>query len=1057
MARRPTAAAPRAPFPGLLLALLLGLLVAVPPAPPVAAQEPSREPATDELSTAEPGADQPARTEEVLAPQIEEPGEGQEALPEPEGDVLPEVRPGANPELTAERAAAEGLLPPRVSALEIRSDTPLVDDDRERLRQLLTLEVGEPATSQAIARSLRNLHASGLAAEAAVYTRPSGPGEVVAVVVLYGNLVVEEVRIEGDTGALPRSRLRDELQQRRGDPLIESRVLRDIYALQDLFPTWGHFEARVSVAPEIDPELRRATIVYRVEAGPRATVDAVRFEGDTAPFAQGELLEPLRLRPGEAYRASQLEGDAERLRDWLVERKYRAVEVGEPRVEYREATATVIVTHPLEVGPQVLVEVEGADLSRLKKRGLLPFMGDDGYDEALVLLALDRIRDWYQAQGHYEVEVDYREERVDGVLEVTVIVEPGPRFELEEIDFVGNEQVSDSQLRELMVTAESNLLSRLPLVGGEAGLVDAELDADLDNIRGYYALQGFADARIGPAEVDRDGGDLRITIPIVEGERRRVVELGFEGVEAIPEDTLRDLLPLEAGGPFHPLLLEESELVIRARYEEQGFDAAQVSGRTEWNTERTLVDVIFDVLEGPRTVVDRIIVRGNDDTKSEVIRRTIGLDAGDAVSRGRLLEVERALYQLGIFSRVEVELTSAPLGETTRDVVIRVEEGEVRQLVYGATYDSELGFGGTAGFSHANLLGRAIRGRIDAQVLERQQQFRLFVDQPYFFDYAVPVTYSLFQLQYRRDAFEVESRGGRVEAVKQLGRTRFGLAYDYRNVTNTPRTDIRESDDPDDDLRRQDQEIRVSSIIPNVLIDRRDDPISPRTGWNTIAQVQYAFPVLSAEADWLKLFVQQTHYFDVGFGTLALSGRAGGIEPFSELPDDVQDPFLPSRDEIADLPSRKVFIAERFFAGGSNSHRAYEQDELGIPFATCRGADGGFVEPCSATLIRQRDEDGKFEIVPVGGNGLALLNLDYRFPIFGPVEGTVFFDTGNVWADWRDIDFDGFRHGTGLGIRYDSPIGPLRLEAGYPLNPVFESDDAWYEDLVFFISLGNPF
>jgi outer membrane protein assembly factor BamA len=255
----------------------------------------------------------------------------------------------------------------------------------------------------------------------------------------------------------------------------------------------------------------------------------VRFVGDTAPFTAAELLEPLRAKPGEPYRRSVVLGDVERLETWLVEQGHRTARVDRPSIEPGPAGQRVAVAFPVDVGPRVEVEVLGADMRRLRKRGLLPFLSEEGYDEALVLLAAERIRTWYQEQGHYDVEVDYREELADGVLRVVVEVDPGPRIELEEVDFAGNEEVDDDTLRQLVQTAPAGLLAALPFVDG-GSLVDEVLDADVDNVLAYYRLQGYLDAEVGPAEVDRRDGGLHVTIPIVEGRRRTVEEIRFSGL-----------------------------------------------------------------------------------------------------------------------------------------------------------------------------------------------------------------------------------------------------------------------------------------------------------------------------------------------------------------------------------------------------------------------------------------------------------------------------------------------------------------------------------------------
>lgn len=966
------------------------------------------------------------------------------------GDQPPELPP------------REVLGPPqRVAAIELRSDARLTEGDLDRLAELVTFAPGEVLTDGAVARTLRNLQASGIVSRVAVLTRahPSGDG-VVAVIAVWANVVVSEVRISGDTGSVSRDRLREVVPQRVGEPLIETRLVEGVFAMQDRLANSGHFDATVRLDPQIDEVRKRAIVEYRVAAGPRATVGEVRFVGDPAPFTSEQLLEPLRAKPGEPYRRSVVLDDVERLESWLVGKGHRTARVERPSIAPGPAGQTgqsVAVDFPLFVGPRVEVEVIGADMQRLRKRGLLPFLSDEGYDEALVLLAAQRIRTWYQEQGHYDVAVDYREEVGDGVLRVVLEVDPGPRLELEELGFEGNGEIDDGTLRQLVQTAPAGLLGGLPFVGGGT-LVDEVLKADVDNVRAYYRLQGYLDAVVGPPAIDRRGDELRVTIPIEEGRRRTVEEISFSGLEAIDERSVRRAMPLAADGPYHPAIVEESLEVVRARYDVQGYNAAQVSATHEWDADELRATVTIRVLEGPRTVVDRLIVRGNERTRTEVIRGAIDLASGEPVSTTALLEAERDLYRLGIFSRVEVELTPAPLGASTRDVVVRVEEGDVQRVTYGAGYDSESGFGGILGYSHANLLGRAIHGAVDVRVRQQREEYRLFVDQPQFFGYRFPVTYSLFQTEEERSSFEVRRRGLRVEGFKQLGQTRVGLAYDYRIVENRP-VNLPESAapgepaDPGDlpdptELQRQFQELQVASVVPNVFVDRRDDPISPTEGWNSIAQLQYAFPLFRAEADWLKLFLQHVQYFDVGFGTFVASARFGGIEPLSELPADIRDPFIPDLPGLA-LASEDVFLAERFFAGGATTHRGFEQDDLGIPFSTCRDADGSF-DPaldCAATLFRV---DGSLE--PAGGNGLALVNLEYRFPIFGPVEGVAFFDSGNVWADWRQIDVGDFANGVGLGLRYVSPIGPLRLDVGYPLDPIGGEDG-----VVWFISLGNPF
>ena len=440
----------------------------------------------------------------------------------------------------------------------------------------------------------------------------------------------------------------------------------------------------------------------------------------------------------------------------------------------------------------------------------------------------------------------------------------------------------------------------------------------------------------------------------------------------------------------------------------------QISEQVFWPEGGGDADVRIRVLEGPQTRVGRVLVRGAGETRQGVLRRFVDLEPGEPVSRPELLEVERELSRLGIFSRVDVDLAPGELGRQERDVVVRYEEGRSKRVSYGVGYDTDDGARGLVGFAHRNLWGRAWSAQVDARVSERDQRYRLLLGQPYLGRWDVPVTYSLFRFDEDRESFNQQSFGARVEGYRELRQGRFGLVYDYRII------DLTEVEIPLNEIERQDREIEVSSLIPNLFLDRRDDPFDPTQGWSSALQLQYAFPAFDTDAHFLKLFVQQTGYLDLdGPGVLAGSLRLGAIEPLESEP--------PESEVANPIP-----IGERFFAGGRTSHRGFERDGLGV-----RGE----------TLLSPLEDP-----VPVGGNGLLLANLEYRFRLVGALGGTLFLDVGNVWSDWQEVDLSEVRTAIGLGVRYRSPVGPIRLEVGWKLDR--EPGESAAE---LFINLGNPF
>ncbi|HEX2223146.1 MAG TPA: POTRA domain-containing protein, partial [Thermoanaerobaculia bacterium] len=938
-------------------------------------------------------------------------------------------------------------LGPPVTAIEIRSDVPVEGEEREELLRLLDIAIGEPLNAGRIRRTLRNIQASGIAAEVELYTREeaaatgaSGLPGTVAIVVLRPIVRVEEVRLSGELG-LSAAELRRAVPQAEGEPLSDEGLLTGVYNLQDLYEANGYFRRSVQLLVQVDEARQRATVVYEIDSGPQARVSEIVFDGAIAPFTAAALQEQLRLREEDPYRARPAEEAAERLQRWLIGQGHGLAVVEAPEEEHDAAANTVRLTYPVEVGPKIEVVVQGAELDRLRRNGLLPFLGEAGYDEALVLQAVSRIRNYYQRQGHYKVEVESREERQDGVLRLFLTIDPGAQYTVQEIAFEGNSTFSGDTLAELMATGRRSLLRP-----GSGRLVTAELDQDLENIRSYYALQGFAQAEVGPARILEEGTDLRIAIPIVEGPRQLVGTITLEGDEQVKEEALRQALErrgLRDGGPFHPVLLDRGLVGLREEYRSKGYVQANLSARTDWNEDRSRVNLTFDIIEGPQQVIANIIVRGNRRTQGDVIRRTIGLRPGEPVSQGQLLAAESQLYRLGIFSRVDVELTRVGFFFDQRDVLIRVEEGRPRRLVYGVGYEYEDGSGnsgprGLLGFSHNNVAGRAYSLQSDLRVSLRLDgepsaerlagRFRLLFNQPYLGQYPVSLTSLLFAERETkgRETYRVERYGTRVEAARSFGNRRVSLGLDYREVKVSNLAQVKE---------REDFPYQLMSVVPSFFWDRRNDPIAPVRGWSSLLQFQYAFPALDTEAEFLKIFGQQTQYLDLGgAGVVAASLRFGGIEPLRELGE--EDPILRG----TGLPSSNVFIDERFFAGGSATHRGYRLDQLGIRCQTL------FAPQC-----RNPAASGDFQ--PVGGNGLLLLNLEYQFPLFGSFGGLVFYDTGNVWADWRDIDPAGFKQGAGLGGRWLSPVGPLSAGVGWPLD----LEPGEEQNAVFFFNFGTSF
>jgi len=903
------------------------------------------------------------------------------------------------------RAETSGETAPVVRRVEVRSDGEV---DLSEVRALVAIVPSEPLRPRDVRATLTRLRLAGLASEVEVGTRPR-PDGVDAVVVLRADVRVESVELAGEV-PVPASRLEPNLEQRSGQPLREDRVLRGLYALERTLADEGYLDARVQLDVAVEPERKRARIRYVIAPGTRWMVGEVRIDSED-PLDLEPLLDALRSGPGEPYRPPTLRDETDRLERVLARAGYRLATVEALPETRREAERRVDLAYRVERGPQFELVLEGGDRKELEKKDLLPFLGSGSYDEAQLLQSVVSIRKYYQEKGFWKVAVDTAEEREEGLLRVRMTIVPGPKLVLEEVRFEGNDALPSEQLARRLATSP-----RRALAPGSGRVVDEQLSADLANLRSFYAVQGFGQAKVGPARVEELGGDrLRLVIPVEEGPRRRIGEVTFWGNQELAAKELASAIRLQVGGPYHRVLVDEAIEQLRLVYEQRGFRSALISASVEPGADEAFASVRFSVLEGRRSTVDALVLRGNVRTPSHVLRRFVPLEIGDPISSGGLLEVQRALYRLGIFSRVDVSVAGSGYLRSGGTVVVEVEEGKSLYLSYGVGYDSDAGARGLLNLSQSNLFGRAASVSLGVLISEREEVYRAVYRQPYLGPVPVEFRGTFYDEAENHPDFDVTRRGLQLGVQREFGRLIASLLYDYRVVQL-------ESAIAEEDIPLESRDSRVASVAPILFYDRRDDPIDPQRGWSLSATFERAFPAFAADSDFRKLFGQGTGYIDLGkWGVVASSLRLGAIENLRAETD-------PEFSDIDYVPA-----PERYYAGGRTSHRAFDRDRLGVP---------------GETLILS--DDGK--IYPLGGGGLALVNLEYRFPIFGGLGGTLFADGGNVWRRFADIDPAEVRWGIGTGLRYLSPIGPLRVEVGWALDR-----EPWEPTYVWFVSLGNPF
>jgi outer membrane protein insertion porin family len=948
-----------------------------------------------------------------------------------------------------------------VTSVGFRADSGV---DTSSFNQLVAVKVGEPLSLRNVQASVKSLFATGNFRDIRVDSTPAANG-VAVIFALYTNFRISSIDFEGLSGA-DRDRATRTLTFHGGDILSLNAVDHGAVAVQDMLRHSGYLDATVDPETSFVRPQSRAAIIFHVMRGPQATVGTVAIEGNTAPFTAQQLIAQMKHGPGKPFDIDEARLDETRIRQWLLHQEYRKAAVRYISNTYDAATHKTALRYAVTTGPLVKVEVTG--ISRHSLRSILPFRKNQPYSEDAIDRAAAAIVTNLQERGFYNAAADTEEALQGNVWTSTFHVNPGQQFRLEAVSFTGNEKISDKILQGVVATSPRGGIKGLlaTILRRPQGVTREQIAADRTTLESYYRLHGFLTATAATPVVNTNAatGAMTIDFPITEGPETMVASVAIEGNEQVAAKDLPKPV-LKVGDALNPTLERDDVIALQTYYSDRGNAEVQVHVREDVSADRKTANVVYTIAEGPKIALGNVIVRGNTYTQTNVVARTAALEKGQPFSYTSILEAQQRLYRLGIFQRVDIQPAQAETGVNTRDVTISIAEG--KDLTIGgalggtAPLTSNTGIDrisplASASIAHRNLFGT---GRylglevIDAR--SNRQDVFLTYREPFIGSFDLPIQVTAFQSDDFRPHTHIVQRGGFIEATRVARfQTRWSLRYEYR----VARCKVNEQDKSDlctlaqkvllPGLDRNATNVAISSITPTFFWDKRDDAINPHRGFFTTASAEYAFPLIAANARFLKEFTQTSWYLPVSErSTFAMSGRVGLIQDLGA--GTTTDP------ETGQLvPTSGVPLSERFTGGGDTSHRAYPLDLLGTACPTQQSIEEG----CRPTLIL--DPNGNHTTAPLGGRSLFIFNAEYRFPIAGPIGAQLFVDAGNTFAE--TIRFGELKYGVGTGLRYLSPVGPVRFDFGYKLHrqilgfdeqgkPVYEKPYAY------FITLGYAF
>lgn len=684
-----------------------------------------------------------------------------------------------------------------------------------------------------------------------------------------------------------------------------------------------------------------------------------------------------------------------------------------------------ILLEPLDDGVRIIYEVRhrlrfmpparidgNRRLGKAKIRDLLKLAEGDLIDEALLAERCDAIRAAYRDRHYPDSEITAHILPLqDGFATVTLSISEGAHQRVSTYKFNGNHSIDYSTLRAAVKQpARFNPFKRFYR---EWRRLAADAEAVKDAVRLVYLDEGYLDVALEVSETVSDGGRI-VEVSIVEGPRYTLGGVSVAGATKFPRAELERLAgqALAPGDPAGRRRIQDASRLLRERYGSDGYVDTRVRAYTPLAagsvSNAPIVDIRFDIIEGPRAWVNSIAIRGNTRTKDKVIRREIGLLPGDVLNEVQAENSRLRLENLGYFERVQMDQVPVRGNEARRDIVYEVAEKNTGQLMVGAGFSSVDKIIGFATVSQANFDlfnwpyfhggGQKLNLSLEAGSETRNIEFSL--TEPWFMDRRMSLTGEAYLRQRLYNEYDVQRLGGGAGLTLPLKYGRINFRYNLEKVSlkNIQPGDFHYLDDPERVYRFTDEDDSYlnAPFRATWLYDSRNRAFVPTKGTRGSVFGEVSGPFTGSDNRVYRLGAETRTWIPLWLGhVLSLSARGESVDTYGN-----QD---------------QVKIGDRLFLGGGRTVRGFRYRDIGTKVLPDEGTSGRRYHP-------------------VGGLSMAMASAEYTIPIAKVLRLAAFYDVGGVWSDSFDVDLDSLAHSTGMGIRFDFPGFPIRIDYAKPLR-----------------------
>jgi len=920
----------------------------------------------------------------------------------------------------------------RIADIQFPNGNPLDPADLARVQPL---KKGQPLRAEDVAGAIDGLFATGRFEDIVVEAEPAGDDVVVRFVTKNATFL-GGIAIEGKVVDAPnRAQVDSATLLSLGAPFHEDDVTQAVDHIHRLLQANGFYEAQITPTVERGKDAQQIFLTFQIHEGKRAKYDTPTITGVTK-LPDATILRATGWRIPIIHwwkhvSSSRTRGGVQGVLKKYGKKDRLMAKVEIEKLNYDAARRRVHPALEIDSGPVIKVTALETKVSHRVMKRYVPVFQQGAVDDDLLETGRRNLQEYFQSKGYYDVSVDYMTQPVhDDQETVEYAISRGMRYKLVRVAIEGNRYFDADSIRERMFMQPAGFL-----ILRHGRYSEAFQRRDEESIKNLYSSNGFGDVKVA-TRVGRDvkgqPGNIAVTVHIEEGQQWLVDELSLRGLSQFEAANLPGLASAR-GQPFSEANVANDRETLLTFYYDRGFPKASFTAA--WKIVRPArVSLIYTISEGRREYVRDVLTSGLGSTRQSLVDKNITLKAGDPLSPTRQTDIQRSLYDLGIFANVQTAIEN-PDGDTDHKYVLYHFDEANRYTVtigfgaqvaqFGTPNSTSLAApGGTTGFSpegsltvsRLNFLGLGHSVSLQGVYSSIEKRGSLTYIQPRFLgDQGQTLTYSVLY----DDTLDVRTFAARREKASVQFSKKFSKGFTglfeaaYRNDA------VSDIVIPVLLVSQFLQSVRLGTLSASFIQDRRDNPGNPHHGMYNTANFEVSGSFFGSQRSFARALLRNATYYSLGKNwVLARQTQFGVIVPFSP-------PAGIDAQESVPLP-------ERFYAGGADSLRAFPFNEAGPRDTGAPLVPGGPVsEPTG---------------FPLGGNALFINNVELRFPFLGQnIQGVLFHDMGNVYSSLSDIsfrfhqqspqDFDYMVHDVGFGIRYKTPVGPVRVDLAYSINP----------------------